>query len=130
MNDQNRRSGHSIRLDSVWQPPVAATSSWTRSFGAPGGIEPTDRVFLVIERPAVAAMMLNGVSMPSPLPGASRWERDVTDLLEPRNVLQLQSAVEAGRLVPHTIDAHGRARLPEQIGRVSLEILTLLPDDR
>lgn len=130
MNDQNGPFPHSIRLDSVWEPPITGEASWRRSFGKPSGIGAADRIMLVIDRPAVAAVSLNGVVFPAPVASAVRWERDVTNLLEPRNVLAVMPAAVGVAVEPQRLDAHGRATLPEWIGRVSLEILTLPADDR
>ncbi|MFM7035319.1 MAG: hypothetical protein ACKOYJ_09115 [Planctomycetia bacterium] len=130
MNDQNGPFPHSIRLDSVWEPPAAGEASWRRSFGKPGGIGLADRIMLVIDRPAVAEVSLNGVVFPEPVTSAVRWECDVTNLLEHRNMLVVMPAAVGIAVERQRLDAHGRAALPEWIGRVSLEILTLPADDR
>ncbi|MFM8633302.1 MAG: hypothetical protein ACKOEX_00570 [Planctomycetia bacterium] len=130
MNDQNDPVPYSIRLDSVWEPPAAGEASWRRSFGKPSGIGVADRILLVIDRPAVAAVSLNGVVLPTPGASVVRWEHDVTNLLEPRNTLAVMPAAVGVAGEPRRLDAHGRTTLPEWIGRVSLEILTLPADDR
>lgn len=115
---------HTIRLNSVWEPPHSGEAAWLRSFGRPSGIAVDDRVMLVVERPAADAFTLNGVALPRPAAGVARWEHDITSLLRERNLLALEpeSGAEAGD--DQAVDAHGRAALPRRFGSVALEILT------
>lgn len=121
---------HTIRLNSVWEPPRSGETAWLRSFGRPSGIAVEDRVMLVVERPAADAFALNGAALPRPVAGVARWEHDITSLLLERNLLALEpeSGAEAGH--DHAVDAHGRVALPRRFGSVVLEILTRKAIDR
>lgn len=80
-------------------------------------------VLLVVEEPAIAAVTLNGVTLPVPTSPGGRWSQDVTELLRDRNELVLVpvTTAPATREPPN---AHGRLSLPATVGRVFLEILT------
>lgn len=160
---------HAIRLGSAWDPPTKALAGvssagvssagvalpgvallavgervrWARRFGRPGGIQPGDRVLLVVTESATGAeITLNGVCLPPlllpcnlpppnrpppkrpppPLAVAARWSHDITDLLRDRNDIVV--------VVPATVggdpvcDTQGRSPLPPAIGSIALEIVT------
>lgn len=113
---------HRIRLQAAWRPPAAGDTAWIRSFGRPAGLEPGDRVWLVIERPAVRTIELNGAGLPPVAadPGGA-WRHEITGALAGRNELRLvaESGVPDGD-VP--ADARDRRPLPDGIGAVTLEI--------
>lgn len=117
-------SRHAIHLGAAWEAPgphADGGTVWRRRFGRPTGLEPADRLLLVVVDGGVdARIVVNGVWLP-PLPaGAGRWEEDVTPLLRDRNELELVLAAPspAGSLAgPH------RWHLPAQVGRLTLEIV-------
>jgi hypothetical protein len=81
-------------------------------------------VTLVLEEPAVAAVMLNGTALPLPATAGFRWAHDVTELLADRNELLLVPATGEESGAREAANAHGRRPLPTMHGRVFLEILT------
>jgi hypothetical protein len=101
--------------------PGTRAGRLTRRFGCPTGLTPADRVWLVCEspdtRPGDEALShdirLNGASLPA-LVGGGRRRAEVTLLLESRNEL----VVVGSGVGPWD----GRRRLPDQMGRVWLEI--------
>ncbi|MGB8853153.1 MAG: hypothetical protein WCC69_06280 [Pirellulales bacterium] len=111
---------HTIDLTNAWEPPVSGSRApagsriWVRRFGRPSGIEPTDRVWLVMDVPPPAGATLNGIAFP-PLPEANvPWRIDVTAWLEPRNELVLPLDTDGGGM--------RRTALPAPRGGVRLEI--------
>lgn len=113
-------SVHRVRLQAAWHA-AGSDPFWTRSFGKPVGLECDDRVWLVIERAAACSVALNGSDLPSVAAGMAVWRHDVTDALRERNELRLRFAVvaEAGIAV-------GRRPLPDPLGTVSLEIVSIV----
>lgn len=107
---------HRIGLQAAWHAE-AGGAAWTRSFGRPTGIDPGDRVWLVIERPAACAALLNGWLLPPIAAGVAAWRHDVTADLLHRNELRLDVP---GGVVP--VASSGRTPLPESLGTVALEI--------
>ncbi|MFM8705029.1 MAG: hypothetical protein ACKOHG_14400 [Planctomycetia bacterium] len=117
---------HSIHLGAAWETPAPSAdggTEWKRRFGRPAGIEPGDRVLLVVSQAEVAAVVtLNAVTLP-PLPaGAGRWTHDVTPLLRDRNELVLAMTEPVPAVANDA--AHGRGPLPAACGRVALEIVS------
>ena len=115
---------HTINLSAGWEPPAVGGRTWIRRFGRPGGLS-GERLWLVIDRPAVASATLNDV----PLPGIAAadvpervFRAEITGLLTARNTLCL--VVTAARAPAVAAASHGRCRLPETCGRVRLEIDT------
>lgn len=106
---------HTIDLTNAWEPPVAGPRTWVRRFGRPSGIEPGDRVWLVMDMPPAADAALNGARLPPPT-ATTPWRAEVTGLLAPRNELILPVDVDGGGM--------RRAALPTMVGRVWLEIET------
>lgn len=125
MGQQNAANSHTIRLTSAWEPPHAAGAVWVRRFGRPAGIEPGDRVLIVVEAPAIAAVTLNATPLPAPPSGAARWTHDVTALLGDRNELAIMPEQACGPGAADDVDDHGRAPLPARHGVVALQILTV-----
>ena len=113
---------HRIRLQAAWQPPTHGAAGWIRSFGRPAGLEPGDRVWLVIERPAACTAEFNGVVVPPVTadPGGA-WRHEITRLLADRNELRLvpETGMPDGAALP---TAHGRRPLPDGFGAVAIEI--------
>lgn len=111
---------HTIDLTNAWEPPVAGSRAtagpqiWVRRFGRPSGIEPGDRVWLVMDVPPPADATLNGAALPSLSDAAGPWRIDVTDRLGARNELVLPLGVDGGGM--------RRAALPATRGGVRLEI--------
>ena len=117
---------HSIHLGTAWEPPTAVAGDgcvlWTRRFGRPAGLEPGDRVLLVVAASAVAAeVVVNAARLPSLSAHAGRWTQDITPLLRDRNELLLTMAASAGGDSAH--EPQGRTTLPSIFGRVTLEIV-------
>jgi hypothetical protein len=113
-----------INLSAAWDPPSESSCAWVRRFGRPSGIEPGDRVWLVVEPGDKAALVLNGIC----LVAASR-RHDVTELLEPRNELILvpQTGGHGDQVAASSDDhspgpSHGRRDLEARFGQVHLEI--------
>lgn len=105
---------HRIGLQAAWHVEAGA-GAWIRSFGRPTGIDPGDRVWLVIERPAACVARLNGRPLPTIAAGVAAWRHDVTADLQRRNELRLD--------VPGAASASlCRVPLPESLGTVALEI--------
>jgi hypothetical protein len=105
---------HTINLTNAWEPPVAGARIWIRRFGRPSGIEPGDRIWLVMDVPPPAEAVLNAAPLPASAEGPP-WRADVTALLGERNEL----------LLPLDLDAVGlaaRCSLPAACGGVRLEI--------
>jgi len=126
---------HTINLTDAWQGNL--TDAWEgnrgdaregtrevglkRCFGRPPGLAPTDRVWLVCESPRPRPgdevrprdIRLNGAALPT-LVGSGQRRADVTLLLESRNELVF---VDSGQG-----PWDGRRRLPDEMGRVWLEI--------
>ncbi len=113
---------HVINLSTAWEPPdlAAGREAWVRRFGMPAGIEPGDRVWLVIEAALGCDLALGGEPLPAAVAGRP-WRHDVTGRLGPRNELLL---IPAAADVPEPAGrpAHGRLPLPAAIGSVRLEI--------
>ena len=82
------------------------------------------RVFLVIEDPAVAALVLNGAALPLSATAGVRWTLDVTTLLQDRNEMLLTPVAKDTSHASVAANVHSRVSLPVAVGRVSLEILT------
>ena len=55
---------HTIDLTNAWEPPTAGSRAWVRRFGRPSGIEPGDRIWLVMDAPPPADATLNGAALP------------------------------------------------------------------
>jgi len=111
---------HFINLSSAWEPGQAhpGRAVWVRRFGTPAGLEPGDRVWLVVESPTGCSLQFAG----GPLPSVGAGERrrlEVTAILVPRNELVLTAACDDRP--PEGLPA-GRRDLPATIGRVWLEI--------
>lgn len=121
MTDDATGGRHEINLSSAWLPPDPASGrvAWLRRFGRPAGIEPGDRVWLVIESAVGGGATLGGEPLP-PVAAGERWRHDVTAGLRERNELALAIAAEAAPSAAGA--AHGRCDLPPTIGRVRLEI--------
>ncbi len=113
---------HVINLSTAWEPPdpAAGRDAWTRRFGMPAGIEPGDRVWLVIEPATGCSLALGGEPLPPAVAGRP-WRHDVTGRLGPRNELVL---IPASALAPAPAGrpTHGRLPLPAAIGSARLEI--------
>jgi hypothetical protein len=107
-------SMHTIDLTNAWEPPAAGSQAWVRRFGRPSGVEPGDRVWLVMDVPPPAGASLNGIPLPAMPEAVAPWRFDVTPRLGQRNELVLP------------LDADGcgmrRAPLPALRGGVRLEI--------
>lgn len=103
---------HRIDLTAAWELPGPG-HDWSRSFGRPGGLTATDRVWLVLGGAATQAPELNGAPLPPRADG--RW--DVTTLLRSRNRLVLRGSGD-GRVATRG----DRAALPAAIGTARLEI--------
>ena len=126
MGNHHHSIHHSIHLGAAWEPPALVEADgrllWTRRFGRPGGLQPADRVLLVVTQPTVAAdVVLNGTRLPPLSAVAGRWSQDITPLLRERNELLLTVAAAEGKGVPHGQMARGL--LPSVIGTVALEIV-------
>lgn len=118
-------SRHAIHLGAAWEAPgpyAVGGTIWRRRFGRPTGVEPADRLLLVVaDRGVESRIRLNGVWLP-PLPaGAGRWEEDVTPLLRDRNELELVMAAPSP--AGSTAGPH-RWQLPAEVGRLTLEIMS------
>lgn len=105
---------HAIDLTNAWEPPAAGSRRWVRRFGRPSGVEPGDRIWLVMDEPPPAHATLNGVSLPALTAVDTPWRADVTDRLRARNELVLP--------LDATGDGTRRAALPAPRGGVWLEI--------
>ncbi|MFM8413092.1 MAG: hypothetical protein ACKOCX_00030 [Planctomycetota bacterium] len=112
---------HVINLSTAWQPPdpAAGRAEWIRRFGMPAGIEPGDRVWLVVEPATDCELRLGGERLPAAVAGR-RWRHDLTAVLRERNELALAAPVAGPP--PVVTAAHGRSDLPATIGRAWLEI--------
>lgn len=112
---------HVINLSTAWQPPDRAVGcgAWVRRFGMPAGIEPGDRVWLVIEPATNCDLVLGGEPLP-PVMDGKRWRHELTAALRERNELTLAAPAAIGP--PVVTAAHGRCDLPATIGRAWLEI--------
>lgn len=107
---------HRIRLQAAWQS-AAAGAVWTRSFGRPTGIDPGDRIWLVIEAPKACAAKLNGRPLPVVVGVMAAWRHDVTAELLERNDLRLEFDA------PSDVESvTARSPLPDALGLVALEI--------
>lgn len=113
---------HVINLSTAWEPPDpgAGRDAWVRRFGMPAGLEPGDRIWLVIEATAGCEPRLAGAGLPRVVAGQP-WRHDVTQRLGPRNELVL-ALVDSGVMEDGLVPAHGRLPLPGAIGSVRLEI--------
>lgn len=121
---------HRIGLSQAWQGPEGDGSApvWVRSFGRPSGLEETDRVLLVVEGASIPAeLTLNGNRLGGPASSASRWEFDVTPLIQRRNELLLAPGCDVRRPADPPVRAD-RQRLWPLLGEVTLEIVAA--DDR
>jgi len=122
-------SVHAIHLGNAWdRDPAAARTpahGWRRRFGRPAGLAPGDRVFLVVERPALSsAASLNGRELPAIAAGTPRWTCDVTTLLLDRNDLILAADTPAGgSTAAGGGGPHDREPLPAAFGGVGLAIV-------
>jgi hypothetical protein len=112
---------HRINLSTAWQPPgvAAEQTAWVRRFGSPAGIEPGDRIWLVVEAAVGCGLGLAGEPLPPVAAGTIR-RHEITAMLRERNELVLTPAVAAGSVEVGM--GHGRCDLPPSIGRVALEI--------
>lgn len=112
---------HVINLSTAWQPPdpAATPAAWTRRFGMPAGLEPGDRVWLVVDAAADCDLRFGGEPLPAAV-ARTRWRHEITAVLRTRNELVLTAATPAAG--PPTAAAHGRCDLPTAIGRVWLEL--------
>lgn len=110
---------HTIDLSGAWVPPGGADTTWTRHFGRPGGLG-GERLWLVIDGPTAAAVILNGTSLPAAGAGPV-YRVDITALVAPRNALALVLETHGAAETAVTA-AHGRCSLPKACGRVRLEI--------
>ena len=107
---------HRIRLCAAWEVTAGGTV-WTRSFGRPSGITGTDRLWIVIGRPAACTALLNGRPLPPVPAGDAEWRHDVTADLRTRNELRLEFADSPG-----AVRGDGRSTLPDSLGDVVIEI--------
>jgi len=126
MHNHHHSIHHSIHLGTAWEPPARAEADgrviWTRRFGRPGGLEPGDRVLLVVTQPSVAVeLVINAVRLPPLSAGVGRWAQDITPLLRDRNELLVTVSSSAGSDTPN--DRRERGPLPSIIGTVALEIV-------
>lgn len=113
---------HVINLSTAWEPPdpLAGRETWTRRFGMPTGIEPGDRVWLVLELETTCALALGDETLPVAVAGRL-VRHDVSGRLGLRNNLVLHPVVPIP-VEPARRPAHGRLPLPAVIGRVRLEV--------
>jgi len=119
---------HEIQLGAAWEPPAPASADgwvvWTRRFGRPAGLEPGDRVLLVVTQPAASAeMAVNSARLPPLSGGAHRWAEDITPLLLDRNELRITLAAASAIERAPASGQHGRGPLPSAIGIVAIEIV-------
>jgi hypothetical protein len=121
MTDDHAGGRHEINLSTAWLPPDPASGrpAWLRRFGRPTGIEPGDRVWLVIESAVDGEATLGGEPLPPVAAGTIR-RHDVTAMLGQRNELWLTPSVTAD--IRAVVAGPGRCELPATIARVSLEI--------
>lgn len=107
---------HRIRLRKPWSCRKNATlCRWTRSFGHPGRLEPTDRLWLVVSNVYQSGRVLLNGCLLGLLPGDGRECRfEITGRLDYRN--QLLVELDAGDQEPAD---HPRQSPP---GDVVLEI--------
>jgi hypothetical protein len=113
---------HVIRLHAAWQeanepaPAAGGCRAYTRSFHRPTGLQPEDRVWLVLD-PALhaAGLCLNGQKLRESKAAGDPLAIDVTELIRARNELRLDDEL-------WTRDALNgrRGALPE--GMIWLEI--------
>ena len=126
MHNHHHSIHHSIHLGTAWELPALAEADgrviWTRRFGRPGGLEPGDRVLLVVTQPSVAVeLVINAVRLPPLSAGMGRWAQDITPLLRDRNELLVTVSSSAGGDTPN--EHRERGPLPSIIGTVALEIV-------
>lgn len=129
--------GHVINLQSGWIARPGDGAVWTRRFGRPAEMPAGERLVLVVETvpnadldgvAGAAIVVLNGRPATDLPPaesrrggaGVGRLARDVTDTLEPRNVLEILVAAQGG--APDTSRGTTHLPMPEEIARVWLEI--------
>lgn len=97
---------------------------YRRHFGCPTGLEPSDRVVLVIDRvDAFGTVALNGLPIGIVPAGGEPARFDITSDLKPRN--QVAILVELPQITAdsHPLDRAGRDGLPGGlVGEVRLEI--------
>jgi len=95
---------------------------FTRNFGRPPGLEPHERVRLVCDGiDPHGAMLLGGQRLGNATGYALPCRADVTELLKPRNTVELNIDFPAGSSPPRP----GREQLPGgPVGEVRLEILS------
>lgn len=103
---------HTIRLrepwEVFWEPPVARLR---RRFGRPTGMEPTDRVLLVVDAPRRDGQMRVNEQSVVRFSAGVLCSADVTKQLEARNVVELECLADE------------RCELADLCGEVRLEIL-------
>lgn len=118
---------HAIHLGVAWEPPPAAATPWTRRFGRPTGVGPTDRIVLVCAGVAEGAAPVWRTATLNDRPlawrdaGPGDLECDVTAVLTDRNLLAVMAAMPepvSGRAVG------ARAPLPSAFGRLSLVVVS------
>jgi len=118
-------SAHTIQLGNAWDRDADAGHAWRRRFGRPAGLVDGDRVFLVIERPAVSSSpAVNGHGLAPVAAGSVRWTCDVTALLGDRNDLVLVTIDPGTAAAASPAGAPaGRMPLPAALGGVRLAIV-------
>ena len=117
-----RRLLHAIRLQAAWEPPARAGAPWIRRFGRPAGVDPGQRVWLVVAGAQIqAAVALNGAPLPAIAADRPRWEHDITPLLRDRNVLEL--LIPQGAAALFDAGAVPRQPAPAACGNVAIEIV-------
>ena len=109
-------SAHRIHLRRPWRRLAGAPGpGWSRRFGRPTGLEPRERVWLVIEGMPQAEVWLNGNRLaPADLLVSERY--DVTDRLMTRNEIVI--AAETGPVAEAIAD--------EPPAEVYLEIVSVV----
>ena len=112
---------HSIRLREPWQrEPLeeGAGVRFRRRFGYPTGLEPHERVFLVLEPVyRLAKLVLNGNPVAGLTDRNAALEWDVTDRLEERN--EIAADIEFGPSSPVGFESRD---VGDILGKVRLEI--------
>ena len=99
---------------------------YSRRFGRPTGVQPGQRIDLVVERlDAFGLVLLNGRSLGAVAAGQSGWRADVTHLLAPRNELGVEVELPEEPADSPPLARPGRSGCPGGlIGEVRLEIFS------